>query len=131
MEEEKTTISPEKEKSIKGRFSGVRKSRWIRFSIACIIYIAFAIWLDNYYILPGLLVLLDIYITRFIPWTFWKKSKNKATRKTMEWVDAILYALVAVYLINTFFFQNYKIPSSSLEKTLSKIHDRQQDKEKH
>lgn len=36
----------------------------------------------------------------------------------MEWVDAILYALVAVYLINTFFFQNYKIPSSSLEKTL-------------
>ncbi|BEG62813.1 signal peptidase I [Coprobacter fastidiosus] len=118
MEEEKTTISPEKEKSIKGRFSGVRKSRWIRFSIACIIYIAFAIWLDNYYILPGLLVLLDIYITRFIPWTFWKKSKNKATRKTMEWVDAILYALVAVYLINTFFFQNYKIPSSSLEKTL-------------
>ena len=118
MEEEKTTISPEKEKSIKGRFSGVRKSRWIRFSIACIAYIAFAIWLDNYYILPGLLVLLDIYITRFIPWTFWKKSKNKATRKTMEWVDAILYALVAVYLINTFFFQNYKIPSSSLEKTL-------------
>lgn len=99
MEEEKTTISPEKEKSIKGRFSGVRKSRWIRFSIACIIYIAFAIWLDNYYILPGLLVLLDIYITRFIPWTFWKKSKNKATRKTMEWVDAILYALVAVYQI--------------------------------
>lgn len=36
----------------------------------------------------------------------------------MEWVDAILYALVAVYLINTFFFQNYKIPSSSLEKSL-------------
>lgn len=62
MEEEKTTISPEKEKSIKGRFSGVRKSRWIRFSIACIIYIAFAIWLDNCYILPGLLVLLDIYV---------------------------------------------------------------------
>ena len=31
MEKEKTTISPEKEKSIKGRFSGVRKSRWIRF----------------------------------------------------------------------------------------------------
>ena len=36
----------------------------------------------------------------------------------MEWVDAIIFALIAVYFINTFFFQNYQIPSSSLEKTL-------------
>lgn len=36
----------------------------------------------------------------------------------MEWVDDILFALIAVYLINIFIFQNYQIPSSSLEKTL-------------
>ena len=36
----------------------------------------------------------------------------------MEWVDAIVFALVAVYFINTFFFQNYQIPTSSLEKSL-------------
>src|SRR5690554_8079322 len=36
----------------------------------------------------------------------------------MEWVDAILFALIAVYFINTFFFQNYQIPTSSLEKSL-------------
>ena len=36
----------------------------------------------------------------------------------MEWVDALLFALVAVYFINTFFFQNYQIPTSSLEKSL-------------
>jgi len=47
-----------------------------------------------------------------------EKSKNKTFRKTMEWVDAILFALIAVYFINTFFFQNYQIPSSSLEKSL-------------
>jgi signal peptidase I len=36
----------------------------------------------------------------------------------MDWVDAIVFALVAVYIINIYFFQNYQIPSSSLEKSL-------------
>ena len=36
----------------------------------------------------------------------------------MECVDAIVFALIAVYFINTFFFQNYQIPTSSLEKSL-------------
>jgi len=36
----------------------------------------------------------------------------------MGWVDAIVFALVAVYFINTYLFQNYQIPSSSLEKSL-------------
>ena len=36
----------------------------------------------------------------------------------MGWVDALVFALVAVYFINLFFFQNYVIPSSSLEKSL-------------
>ena len=36
----------------------------------------------------------------------------------MGWVDAIVFALVAVYFVNVYFFQNYVIPSSSLEKSL-------------
>ena len=36
----------------------------------------------------------------------------------MSWIDALVFALVAVYFINQFFFQNYVIPSSSLEKSL-------------
>ena len=36
----------------------------------------------------------------------------------VAWVDALVFALVAVYFINLFFFQNYVIPSSSLEKSL-------------
>ena len=61
---------------------------------------------------------LDIYITRFLPWGFWKNSKNKTFKSVMDWVDAIVFALVAVYVINIYFFQNYQIPSSSLEKSL-------------
>ena len=99
-------------------FHGIPISRWIRFGLASLILVGFAIWLNNYTVLLLLILFVDIYLTRYIPWGFWRKSKNKTFRKTMEWVDAILYALVAVYLINTFFFQNYKIPSSSLEKSL-------------
>ena len=36
----------------------------------------------------------------------------------MSWVDAIIFALVAVYFVNIYIFQNYQIPSSSLEKSL-------------
>ena len=37
----------------------------------------------------------------------------------MGWVDAIVFALVAVYFVNLYFFQNYVIPSSSLEKSFA------------
>ena len=60
----------------------------------------------------------DIYISKKIPWGFWKKSKNPAVRGIMSWVDAIVFALVAVYFVNIYIFQNYQIPSSSLEKSL-------------
>lgn len=46
------------------------------------------------------------------------KPKNPAVRGIMSWVDAIVFALVAVYFVNIYIFQNYQIPSSSLEKSL-------------
>lgn len=90
----------------------------IKCIIASVCYVVWVIWVGNPFLLIILPFIIDIYWTKFIPWTFWKKSKNAAFRKTMEWVDAILFALVAVYFINTFFFQNYQIPTSSLEKSL-------------
>ena len=94
------------------------KRQWILFSVITAIYLAFTVWVGNYWLLLGVPVIFDIYISKIVPWGAWKKSKNKTVRKTMEWVDAILFALVAVYLINLFIFQNYKIPSPSLEKSL-------------
>ena len=35
-----------------------------------------------------------------------------------EWADAFLYAGVAAIIIRTFFIENYKIPTSSMERTL-------------
>ena len=94
------------------------KPQWILFSIVTALYIAFTIWDGNYWLLLGLLVIFDFYITKFIPWGAWKNPKNKSLRKIAEWVDAILFALIAVYFINLFIFQMYKIPTPSLEKSL-------------
>jgi len=92
--------------------------QWIKASIWCLIYILFIVWVGNFWWLLLLPVIFDSFVTHFIPWTWWKKSKNKSFLTVMGWVDAIVFALVAVYFINTFLFQNYQIPSSSLEKSL-------------
>ena len=94
------------------------KKDWIRLTIALTLYIAFLVWVKSWMGVIAIPFIIDNYITKFIPWGWWKKSENKALRGIMSWVDAIVFALVAVYFVNLFFFQNYVIPSSSLEKSL-------------
>lgn len=102
----------------KERICKVKTTRWIRFSIVALIFIAWVAWLGNWWVALCLILLFDIYITGYIPLTWWKKSKSKGVRSVMGWVDAILYALILVYFVFSFIGQNYQIPSSSLEKTL-------------
>lgn len=102
----------------KRRIKEVKTTRWIRFAIVALIFTAWVAWLGSWWVLIFLLLLFDIYITGYIPLTWWKKSPNKTVRGVMSWVDAILYALVLVYFVFTFIGQNYQIPSSSLEKSL-------------
>jgi signal peptidase I len=94
------------------------KNQWILFFVVTLLYLVFVIWDNNYWLLFGIPVIYDIYISKIIPWGAWKNTKNKSLRKIAEWTDAIVFALIAVYFINVFIFQNYKIPSSSLEKSL-------------
>ena len=91
------------------------KKQWIKFSIAAVLYTLFAIWMQNLWLLLGLIVLVDIFLTHYIPWGAWKRSKNPAVRNVLEWVDDIVFALVAVYFINLFVFQNYQIPSQQIK----------------
>lgn len=92
--------------------------QWIKMAVAALVLILFSVWLGNGWVLLLLPFIFDIYVSKFIPWTWWKKIENPQIRKVFEWIDAILFALVAVYFINLYLFQNYKIPTSSLEKTL-------------
>ena len=93
------------------------KRQWIKFSIVLVLYLLFLYWVKSWL---GLLVvpfIYDAYITKKIKWKWWQ-DREGPVRTIMSWVDAIVFALVAVYFINQFFFQNYVIPSSSLEKSL-------------
>lgn len=103
---------------LRHRIAQTKTTRWIRFAIVAAIFIAWVAWLGSWWVLIFLPLLFDIYITGYIPFTWWKKSKNKVVRTIMSWVDAIVYALILVYFVFTFIGQNYQIPSSSLEKSL-------------
>ncbi len=90
---------------------------WIWFGIVSLIYILWVIWLRNFWFLPGLGIIFDMYITKKVNWTFWKK-RNGPNSKVVEWIDALIFAVIAVTIINIFLFQNYKIPTGSMENTL-------------
>lgn len=96
----------------------VSRKQWIKFGIITLLYLLFLLWVRSWWGLAVVPFIYDAYITRKIPWTFWRKAKAPLVRGIMSWVDAIMFALVAVYFVNLYIFQNYQIPSSSLEKSL-------------
>ena len=98
------------------------RRNWIWFACWTIFYIGWVIWLGNYWFLFGELLIIDIYITKFVRWAFWKPKNpencSKVKRKTLEWVDALIFAVIAASFIRIFFFEAFTIPTSSMEKTL-------------
>ena len=93
------------------------KVQWAKFAVVLALYIAFLIWVKSWLGIIVIPFIYDVYITKKIKWQWWKDAE-KPVKFVMSWVDALVFALVAVYFINLFFFQNYVIPSSSLEKSL-------------
>jgi signal peptidase I len=49
---------------------------------------------------------------------FLLRKSNKKKSKSREWVDAILFAVIAATIIRTFFMEAFTIPTSSMEKSL-------------
>ena len=95
-------------------------NKWARFGFWAVLYILWVIWLGNYWWLFGLIPIFDGHITKKVKWLFWKKEYEEGEKRNalLDWVDAIIFAVVVVTFINTFFFQAFKIPSSSMESSL-------------
>ena len=95
-------------------------NRWTRFGLWALLYVLWVIWLGSYWWLLGLIVIFDIFITKKVKWAFWKKEYKEGEKHNvwLDWLDAIIFAVVVVTFINIFFFQAFKIPSSSMESTL-------------
>ena len=93
------------------------KKQWAKFIVVLVLYLLFLYWVKSWWGLLVIPFIFDVYITKKIKWQWWKEEEGPV-KWVMSWVDALVFALVAVYFINQFFFQNYVIPSSSLEKSL-------------
>ena len=112
-------------KKLQDRLAQVPRGGWIRAGIWSALYIAFVLWVawgdwKSLGWLALLPLIVDMFTTRYINYSWWRKYKDTkpALYTVCSWIDAIVFALVAVYFINLYIFQNYQIPSSSLEKTL-------------
>lgn len=98
---------------------GFLHNRWFKFSLWGGLYLLWVIWLGNYWWLLGLAIIFDLYITKKVKWAFWrKKSSNGKSNTLLEWLDAVIFALVAATFIRMFFIEAYTIPTGSMEKTL-------------
>lgn len=95
-------------------------NRWVKFGFWALLYILWVIWLGNYWWLFGLAILFDLCVTKKVKWLFWKKEYKEGEKHNaaLDWLDAIIFAVIVVTFINIFFFQAFKIPSSSMESTL-------------
>ncbi|MBN1924361.1 MAG: signal peptidase I [Prolixibacteraceae bacterium] len=98
----------------------IKINKWVKFSFWGLLYVLWVIWLNNYWFLFGLPVIFDIYITKKVHWAFWKKKNPPGGKQTkvVEWVDAIIFAVIAASFIRLFFFEAYVIPTSSMEKSM-------------
>ena len=95
-------------------------NKWARLIFWSVLYILWVIWLGNYWWLFGLVPIFDYHITHKVKWLFWKKEYKEGEKRNalLDWLDAVIFAVIVVTFINTFFFQAFKIPSSSMESSL-------------
>ena len=91
---------------------------WITLGIVLSLYLLFLYWVESWWGLLLVPFIIDFHTTRFINWYWWRKSSRWYVQTIMTVIDIIVFVLVTVYFLNLYFFQNFRIPSSSLEKTL-------------
>jgi len=96
----------------------VFKNKYFNFGLATFIYLLFVLWIGNAWLLLGLPIIFDFYISKKVNWTFWKKRGTQKKSKLVEWVDAIIFAVIAATIIRMFLIEAFTIPTSSMEKSL-------------
>ena len=98
-------------------FIKVLSNKYVKCGLITFLYLLWSYWVGNWWLLLGVPILFDMYVSQKVNWTFWKKREGPNS-KVVEWIDALIFAVIAVTMINIFIFQNYKIPTGSMEKTM-------------
>jgi len=96
------------------------KNKKVRFALWTVLYILWVIWVGNYWWLLGIAALYELAVAqKFKAWLYHgEKGIKRSKNPIFGWIDAILFAVIVVTFINTFFIQAFKIPSSSMESSL-------------
>ena len=100
------------------------RNKWFKFSLVSVIYILLCVvWTGNLWMLLGLPIIYDIYISRLFYKYIWRYNDLLCERYPLYksiwgWIDAILWATIAATLLHLFVFQLYKVPTSSMERTI-------------
>lgn len=100
------------------------KNKYVKFAVAAIVYtLLTVVWTGNLWMLLGLPLIYDFYISRLFYKYVWHYNEEFCSRwswykSIYGWVDAIVWAVVAASLLHIFVFQLYKVPTSSMEKTI-------------
>ena len=53
------------------------RTQWIKFAVVLALYLIFLVWLRSWLGLVVVPFIFDAYITKKIPWTWWRESKNR------------------------------------------------------
>ena len=107
-----------------GKIKAFFANKWIGFIFATLLYVMwFVVWTGNLWMLFGIIIIFDIYISRLFYRYIWHRNEelcelSESYRTAYEWINAIVFAVVVATLIHTYFFQMYVIPTSSMEKSL-------------
>ena len=65
--------------TLRERFQNASRRQWIWCATWMVLTLLFAAWARSLWVLIVIPFILDIYITKFFPWGFWKRSKSKAS----------------------------------------------------
>ena len=91
----------------------------MRFAVWAALWVVWVAWHGNWWWLLGLPVIFEACVSRRLKaWCEKAAEKSRFARTVLGWGDAILFAVVVVTFLNIFFIQAFKIPSSSMERSL-------------
>jgi signal peptidase I len=99
-------------------------NRWVKFVFWTVVWVLwFVVWTANPWWLLGVPVIFDLCVTRWFSRTVWSHYKawrdgNKAIKEVMSWVEAIVWAAAVASIVHIYVFQMFKIPTSSMEKSM-------------
>lgn len=98
--------------------SRILTNKWFKLGCVLFVYLLWTLWIGSWWLLLGVPILFDIYITKKVHWAFWKKERCGKTDQDGGVDRCFDLRYYRGYVDRMFFFEAYTIPTSSMEKSM-------------